>query len=276
MNPTHLLQREARRPQLPRLPLTHRCCSWLCWTWTRSCPFRYSSETLRVTATRSSQGTYTRLGFCSKLSASRDWLPSSASARHPGDNPFFHTPTTSCTPPYVLTGGLSNLFWKLRHAPISVLAFYASSQKNSQTSAIQAPENKGLHLDAWMQATGAIRDALRHPRYTWGWQISHRTYGSSSWRRGDHAGYPRVSQMVLDAKAQATESSSKNLVCTEGRCTSPVSNKHVSCRAAKQQKSYKRIAPLFRVCWNLAELTGCVSLFCYEHIMLTEPDELLR
>lgn len=111
------------------------------------------------------------------------------------------TCTTSRIPPYVLAGDLSNLFWKLRHTPISVLAFYASSQKNRQTSAIQAPENKGLHLYDWTQASSAIWDTLRHPRYTWGWQKSHKAYGSSSWRPGDPTGYPRVSQMVIDAKA---------------------------------------------------------------------------
>lgn len=123
-----------------------------------------------------SQGTFLGLGFCSILL--KEPTPKHSIRPSPKWQPLFHMHNTSCIPSYVLTGHFSNLFWKLRHTLISALALYVSSQKNSQVSAIQAPENKGLHLYAWAEALSAIWDALKHPRYTWGWQISHRTYGS--------------------------------------------------------------------------------------------------
>lgn len=64
---------------------------------------------------------------------------------------------------------------------------------------------------------------------------------------GDRAGFPRVFQMVLNAKTYANELSSKILVYIAVRCMSPESNKHVPCGAARQQKSHKRTASLFRV-----------------------------
>lgn len=136
-------------------------------------------------------------------------------------------------------------------------------------------ENKGLHLDAWMPASMLFE-------MPWDTQDTHGVgryhIGPVEAAAGDMETMqdtPGCLKWYLMPKHKQLNQVLKLMFYTEVSCRPPISNQCVSCRAAKLKKSYKRIASLFQVCWNLAELTDCVSLFCYEHIMLTEPHELL-
>lgn len=67
---------------------------------------------------------------------------------HLGDDTFFHTQCHVSHLMYILRIWAIYLE-KSRNAPISVLAFYASSQHQLS----KVPENKGLHLEPWMRAS---------------------------------------------------------------------------------------------------------------------------